>query len=157
MIGIDDVEELIKTIRLVYTNGSEKTKKYIKDWIDGIVIDKSTERDTYKYEIYLSCKFDEDKIVKIFDDYDDSEIDIEDLYEDELNMLYTYLCDLIDKLKIREEGCGKCKYYLHIRTPSGSMGICNNPKCPHYGYIGKYGCWVKFCDMMELEENDNED
>ena len=94
-----DVEELIKTIKSVYSNGSEKTKKYIKDWITDMVIDKSAKRDNYEYEIYLSCKFDEDKIVRIFDDYDDSEIDIEDLYEDELDMLYTYLYDLVEELE----------------------------------------------------------
>jgi len=52
---------------------------------------------------------------------------------------------------MEEEGCGRCKHYLHLRGPSGSGGICRNPDSPNRGYIGMYGCLVEHCDMMEIE------
>ena len=57
--------------------------------------------------------------------------------------------------RVIEAGCGRCKYYVHIRTPTWTGGLCKNPRSPHYGYIGKYGCLVEFCDMMELDDGEN--
>jgi len=57
--------------------------------------------------------------------------------------------------RVIEAGCGRCKYYKHIRTPTWTGGMCTNPRSPHYGYIGKYGYLVEFCDMMELNDEEN--
>ena len=94
---IERIEELVKTIKLVYKNASDKRKKFIKDWIDGIVIDKNTRRKN-QVEPYLSGHFDEDKIVVITDDDNDKRIKLNDLYENETEFLLTYLYDLYDEL-----------------------------------------------------------
>jgi len=53
--------------------------------------------------------------------------------------------------EIFEMGCGCCKHYRHIPAqnrgrPAG--GLCEDKLCPHYGYIGRYGELVEFCDRM---------
>lgn len=49
-----------------------------------------------------------------------------------------------------EMGCGRCKYYYHIKgQPAG--GLCKDPASPYYGYIGRYGELVEFCDRMVVD------
>ena len=48
---------------------------------------------------YLSAKFDKECMMRVFDDDDDTEIPLNELYEDELDMLLVYLDDLIEELE----------------------------------------------------------
>ena len=50
--------------------------------------------------------------------------------------------------KIIECGCGRCRFYQHIKTPYFTTGICKLKN----EIIGKYGCKVKFCDKFQLKE-----
>ena len=88
---LENIEETLEKIKLVYKNASEKRKKFIKDWIDGITIDKEDG------DGYLDVKFNGENIT-IIDDETDEEIKLEDLAEDELWALSTNLKDLIDEL-----------------------------------------------------------
>jgi len=53
---------------------------------------------------------------------------------------------------IRQEGCGRCKYYVHLRSPTSRGGLCKNPDSPYRGYVGVYGELIEYCDLMEVDE-----
>ena len=57
-----------------------------------------------------------------------------------------------EKIEVREEGCGRCKHYVHLRSPTSRGGLCKNPDSPHRGYVGVYGELIEYCDMMEVDE-----
>jgi len=89
---MESIEESLEKIKLVYANATEERKRYIKDWIDGIVIDKD------KKEGYLDTEFDGENITMI-DEETGNEIELEDLSETELWELASYLEDLLDELQ----------------------------------------------------------
>ena len=88
---LENIEESLEKIRLIYKNASEERKKFIEDWISGITIDKEDG------DGYLNVEFDGENI-SIIDDETDKEIKLEDLKEYELWALASELKDLLDEL-----------------------------------------------------------
>ena len=86
-----DIEESLEKIRLVYKNASKKRKKYIKEWIGGITIDKDSGDDYYKVE------FDGKNLV-VFDEKTGEEIELKDIQELELWFLASELKYLLEEL-----------------------------------------------------------
>lgn len=89
---LEGIEENLGIIKLIYKNASEERRKYIKDWLEGIVLDKD------EGDGYLGIKFDGENITAT-DEETDEEINLEDLKENELWQLAGYLEDLLEELR----------------------------------------------------------
>ena len=88
---LESVRQNLEKIKLVYRNASEERKKFIKEWIEGITIDKDSG------DGYIDIKFDGENLIPIDED-DDSEIELEDLKESEIWALADDLKNLLEEL-----------------------------------------------------------
>ena len=93
---LESIGESLEKIRLVYKNASEERKKYIKEWIEGITIDKNDGSG------FLNVEFDGEDITVIDEDTNEK-IELEDLKEGELWFLAGELEDLIEELDEKDE------------------------------------------------------
>ena len=93
---LESIGESLEKIRLVYKNASEERKKYIKEWIEGITIDKNDGSG------FLNVEFDGEGITVIDEDTNEK-IELEDLKEGELWFLAGELEDLIEELDEKDE------------------------------------------------------
>lgn len=86
---LNSVYEYLEKIFLIYRHANAKTKKYIKEYIEGITIDGE--------EGYLSVKFSKNGI-KVVDDETGKEKELENLSESEVWDLAVDLKNLLEEL-----------------------------------------------------------
>jgi len=86
---LNSVYEYLEKIFLIYRNADPKTKKYIREYIDGITIDGE--------EGYLVAKFRKDGIT-IVDDETGEKKELENLSESEVWDLAVDLENLLEEL-----------------------------------------------------------